>query len=69
MGLMGLSKFGPRKVPGPLFRRDAASATRDSCGETRVWSFRGLSLSDDIMAVNLQLFTYLVNFNFKDVIM
>ncbi|ESQ50412.1 hypothetical protein EUTSA_v10002143mg [Eutrema salsugineum] len=56
MGQMGLPKFRPRKVPGPLFRRDAASATRESCGgesqsaETRVWSLRGLS-ANDTMAV------------------
>ncbi|CAA0388202.1 unnamed protein product [Arabidopsis thaliana] len=61
MGHMGLSKFRPRKVPGPLIRRDAASVTRESCGgeiqiaETRVWSLCGLS-ADDIMAVR-QLFT------------
>ncbi|XP_056864400.1 LOW QUALITY PROTEIN: uncharacterized protein LOC130511430 [Raphanus sativus] len=47
-----------KKDPGPLFSRDAASVTRESCcwrytigAETRVWSLCGLSSANDTMAV------------------
>ncbi|KFK35478.1 hypothetical protein AALP_AA5G289500 [Arabis alpina] len=57
MGQMDLSKFRPRKVPGPLIRRDAASVTRESYGSERHNQLRRMcgafvvSLTDDNMAV------------------
>uniref|UniRef100_A0A0D3BW51 Uncharacterized protein n=1 Tax=Brassica oleracea var. oleracea TaxID=109376 RepID=A0A0D3BW51_BRAOL len=70
MGQMGLSKLRPRKVPGPLFRRGAASVTRESCGWRDTFGLRRVcggayvvSPPNDTMAVVLTqpLFTGVLN--------